>query len=78
VVMLTYTPDYVEEEPALDMAFKTGKGALIKKALSSGHSKDPGAAIQFALSHKGVSAVITGTLNLTHLQANAAAAHGSS
>lgn len=78
VVMLTYTPDYLEEEPALDMALKTGKGTLIKKALSSGHSKDPGAAIQFALKHKGVNTVITGTINPAHLQANAKAARGSS
>lgn len=78
VVMLTYAPDYTEEEPALAKAAALSKGVLIKKALGSGHTDDPAKAIQFALNHKGTSAVIAGTINPEHLRANAKAARAAS
>lgn len=79
VVMATYTPDYTDEKPVLDYARDHGKGAILKKALSSGHAQDMGKALAFSLSHPGVSSIIVGTINPDHLRANArAASRGSS
>lgn len=74
VVMAAYTPDYTDEKPVLDHAHAHGKGAILKKALSSGHARDMGAALSFGLSHPGVSSIIAGTINPDHLRANALAA----
>lgn len=54
VVMASYNPDYTDELPVLDYARDHGKGVLLKKALSSGHSNDPAESLRFALSHKEI------------------------
>ncbi len=75
VVMLTYNLARQEERPVLDACAELGKGALIKKALASGHlSKDiedpVQASMDLVFSHPGTSAAIVGTISATHLEAN--------
>lgn len=80
VAMVTYNPSYTDEKPVLDYAAAHNKGILLKKALASGHinvfdSKDPvQTAMDFAFAHKGVGAMIVGTINLDHLRHNVKAA----
>lgn len=79
VVMLTYNLDHREERPVLDACARLGTGALIKKALASGHLAgrypDPvQASMDLVFGHRGTSAAIVGTINPDHLAANAAAA----
>lgn len=70
VVMAAYNLEYTDEKSVLDYAAKNGKGALVKKALASGQAGDIGKSLQFALSHPGATAVITGTINPDHLREN--------
>ncbi len=70
VVMVAYNPEYTDEKSVLDYATTNNKGALVKKALASGHAGDIGKSLQFALSHPGATAVITGTINPVHLREN--------
>ena len=75
VVMLTYNPAHTEEEPVLDYCAEHRRGALIKKALGSGHlarsGEDPvQQAMDFIFTHPGVGAAIIGTINPKHLQHN--------
>ncbi len=79
VVMLTYNLDHREERPVLDACARLGTGALIKKALASGHLAgrypDPvQASMDLVFGHRGTSAAIVGTIDPAHLTANAAAA----
>lgn len=78
VVMLTYNLDRRQELPVLDACAALGKGALIKKALSSGHLQsqypDPVlASMRLVFDHAATSAAVVGTLSPAHLQANVAA-----
>jgi len=78
VVMVTYNPSAVEDEPIIDAADSAGKGVLIKKALNSGHDcaveqnkmHPVERNMRFIFARPGVSSVIIGTLNPTHLQEN--------
>ena len=72
VVMATYTAGYRDEEPVLDRAAALGKGAILKKVLSSGHAADVPAALRFAFSHPGVASAVIGTINPAHLRQIAA------
>lgn len=76
-VMVTYNPEHLEEEPVLDECLRLGRGALLKKALASGHLRHTGehsnpvrASLEFAFAHPGVSAAIIGTINPAHLTDN--------
>jgi len=76
VVMLTYNLDSREELPVLDACASLGVGALIKKALASGHLarqyQDPvQASMDLVFAHPATSAAIVGTITPAHLQANA-------
>jgi aryl-alcohol dehydrogenase-like predicted oxidoreductase len=78
VVMLTYNLDHREEQPVLDACARLGKGALIKKALASGHLADHlpdpvQASMDLVFGHPGTSAAIIGTIDPVHLAANSAA-----
>jgi aryl-alcohol dehydrogenase-like predicted oxidoreductase len=78
VVMLTYNLGHQEELPVLDACARLGKGALIKKALASGHlepsSENPvQASMDLVFGHPGTSAAIVGTITPAHLQANVVA-----
>ncbi|MCD6039314.1 MAG: yhdN [Gammaproteobacteria bacterium] len=76
IIMVTYNPTYTVEQTVIAYAQKKNKGVFIKKALASGHlqkiaSDDPvKAAMQFIFREPGVSSVIVGTLNTTHLEYN--------
>ncbi len=79
VVMLTYNLAHREERPVLDACQQLGKGALIKKALASGHlaadQDDPvQASMDLVFSHPATSAAIIGTITPAHLEANVMAA----
>lgn len=80
VVMLTYNLQQREERAVLDACQQQNCGALVKKALASGHLLAAGqdrlqASMDLVFAHPGTSAAIIGTINLQHLQANVAAAH---
>ncbi len=78
VMMLSYRPDYLDEQPVLDACARQGIGVLVKKALSSGHlGSDPARQAQeqlrFIWDHPATSCIVVGTLNPLHLRHNAAA-----
>lgn len=75
VVMLTYNLAQREDRPVLDACAELGKGALIKKALASGHLAenygDPvQASMDLVFAHPASSAAIVGTISPSHLAAN--------
>jgi aryl-alcohol dehydrogenase-like predicted oxidoreductase len=75
VVMLTYNLEQRGEKPVLDACASLGKGALIKKALASGHLAedyvDPlQASMDLVFGHPATSAAIIGTINSANLAAN--------
>ena len=80
VLMVTYNPSAQEDEIVIDTAYDNGCGILIKKAFNSGHAVVSGEKasvsknLEFALSRPGVSSVIIGTINPSHLKDNTAAA----
>lgn len=87
MVMVTYNPWYRDEESVLDLAAERGEcSVLIKKGFGSGwfgtsgeegpsECEDPvGRALKFIFSHPAATAVVSGTINLSHLRQNAAAA----
>lgn len=79
VVMLTHNLAYQDELPVLQECANLGKGALIKKALASGHLvqniEDPiQASMELLFNNPAVSAAIIGTITPAHLKANVAAA----
>jgi aryl-alcohol dehydrogenase-like predicted oxidoreductase len=83
VVMLSYNPGYCEERPVLDACRRFNCGALIKKALASGHLAAPGvtragdpvqASMDLLFAHPGTTAAIVGTISPAHLAANVEAA----
>ncbi len=77
IVMVTYNFLHTEERPVIAYAHEKQKGVFIKKAFASGHlekisAEDPiQAAMRFVFAEEGVSSVIVGTLNKTHLEQNA-------
>ena len=70
VVMTSYSPEHIDDRLVPDYAAKTGKGCLIKKALSSGHNANVEEAFRFCFAHQGVSAAIVGTIDPAHLRQN--------
>lgn len=78
VVMATCNPAYQQELTVLQRAAELQKGVLVKKGLQSGHV--PGQAgvdeaMAFVFSRPAVSSMIVGTINPSHLQANAQSLH---
>jgi aryl-alcohol dehydrogenase-like predicted oxidoreductase len=79
VVMLTYNLGQREEEVVLDACAASNTGALIKKALASGHLEnhfeDPvQASMDLIFGHSATSSAIVGTISPQHLEANVLAA----
>jgi len=83
MVMVTYNLNELAEEGVLDFCLENNKGCVIKKAFASGHfSTEKGveiadpvqASMDFVLAHQGVSSVIVGTINPSHLEHNIACA----
>jgi len=73
LLMVTYNEQETDQLPVIQAAAGRGRGVLIKKALASGHSRDPGPALAAVSALPGVSTVVVGTLSPLHLRANAAA-----
>jgi len=73
VFMISLNETDTSHAKLLSICQQKDKGVVIKKALSSGHANDPGAALRFATGYPGVSSVIVGTINPRHLASNAAA-----
>ncbi len=83
VVMLTYNPGHRVEEPVLEECERCKTGALIKKALASGHlASEPAktgvdrvqASLDLIFAHPGTTAAIIGTISESHLESNVLAA----
>jgi len=78
VVMATYNLDYRDELPVIDFCAEHGKAIFIKKAFGSGHLfKDTNTlqdTMDLALNTKGVTSIITGTINPAHMRDNVEAA----
>ena len=72
VLMCTVNARQRQEAPLIAQAGKAGVGVLIKKPMASGTDCNPDA-LASAARLPGVTSVLTGTLNTTHLAANAAA-----
>lgn len=76
VVMASCNPVDVYDEPVIARANELNKGVLVKKGLQSGHAdKSAGgggieAAFDYVFKHKGISSMITGTINPEHLRDN--------
>lgn len=76
VAMVTYHPDHTSEKSVIDYAHQQNKGIFIKKALASGHfsraeNVNPiREALHFILAEPGVTSIIIGTINPTHLRSN--------
>jgi len=79
LVMVTHNWYQREKLPVIRAAQAANKGVLIKKGLLSGHldriaEPDPiMASLSSIYAEPGISSVVVGTLNPTHLRANAAA-----
>lgn len=76
VVMATANLRYDDERSVLELAEKLNKGVIIKKGLQSGHADSAAggrgvdAAFEHILSLPGVSSMIVGTINQSHLNDN--------
>lgn len=76
VVMVSYQPQYRDEQAVIDHCSEAQRGVLIKKAFASGHldpsDPDPIAThLKFCLAPASVTSVIAGTINPEHLRHNA-------
>jgi aryl-alcohol dehydrogenase-like predicted oxidoreductase len=74
VFMVTLNQSDMSQTSLLELCEQRNKGVVIKKALSSGHDTKPSEAIKFATRFDGVTSVIVGTINGSHLEQNIIAA----
>ena len=73
VVMATCNLDYNDERPVFEAAAERRRGVLVKKGLMSGHVQDEEGvrrSFEHIFSQPGVSSMIVGTINATHLRDN--------
>lgn len=72
IVMITFNPSSTKDEVVINYAHENNKGVLIKKALNSGYDCADGVEknLGFILNKEGVSSVVIGTINSTHLEEN--------
>ena len=73
VVMVTHNLSYQGEVEVIEHAQTLGKGVLIKKALGSGHltlDKPIRSIFDCIYKHAGVSSVVLGSINPSHIQDN--------
>jgi aryl-alcohol dehydrogenase-like predicted oxidoreductase len=70
VLMMTLNAGYLDEREVIEEAGRRGVGVLIKKALASGHGKDPGASLKMVVGTSGVTSAIVGTISVGHLEGN--------
>lgn len=71
VAMVEYSPANPAMRDTIETMHQAGLGVLIKKAMGSG-GVDPGEAIRFGLTPRGVSSLVLATLHEAHLRANVA------
>lgn len=76
VLMITLAPDDAREVALARSASEAGCGVLVKKALDGGHARDPAQALRAVAALPAVSSIVVGTIDETHLAANAAALTG--
>ena len=77
VIMATLNLNEQADLPAILEAQREGVGVLVKKALASGHSADPGASLGFVLGRPEVACAVVGTIDPIHLEQNARVAQSS-
>ena len=73
IVMVTHNLDYQKEIEVIEYAESMGKGILIKKAFGSGHlitESSIEVAFDCIYQQKGVSSVILGSINPSHIEEN--------
>ncbi|MEO2175316.1 MAG: aldo/keto reductase [bacterium] len=70
VFMIALNESDQTQAELIKAATRHNKGVVIKKAFDSGHAKDPGRSLNFAANFPGVSSVIVGTINPSHLREN--------
>lgn len=73
--MVTYNLENDAERPVIDYAAEHGQGILVKKAFASGHLCERGedpvqASMDRILGTPGVTSIVAGTINPTHLREN--------
>lgn len=78
VLMATLNSQEREDVDLIAQAGEQGCGVLIKKALASGHTPEAerDAALRWVADQPGVSSLVIGSINQTHLAANARALAG--
>lgn len=76
VFMVTLNEGDLSQAELIASCHAAGKAVVIKKALNSGHSTDPGVALRFVNQFPGVTSTIIGTINPEHLKSNVGAITG--
>lgn len=76
IFMVALNEDDQSQASLLMLCQQNNKGVVIKKALASGHAKNPDQALIFAATYAGVTSVIAGTISADHLKRNAAVLAG--
>ena len=75
VVMVTHNLTYQDEISVINKAHELQKGILIKKGLASGNLTNPiSAGIKFVLDTQGVTSLVLGSINPSHIEKNVLAA----
>ena len=67
VAMVTFNATYQDERPVIQYAHEQKKGIFIKKALNSGQLNPD--TLQSIVTEPGITSVVIGTINPTHLLA---------
>lgn len=69
--MVTYNLNEQAEGEVIDYAHEQGKGILIKKGFASGHAGNIEDSVKLIFNRPGVTSLIAGTINPSHLAENA-------
>lgn len=72
-VMVSYNPDYRDEESVIDYSLMKNKAVLIKKTMGSGHATNPGHNLREVSRKSGVTSIVFGSLNPDNIRSNIAA-----
>lgn len=70
VFMITLNEEDQTQASLIKLCEARNRGVVIKKALTSGHSRDPASALRFVSQYPGVTSTIVGTINPVHLTDN--------
>lgn len=72
-VMVSYNPDYRDEEIVINYALAKNRAVLVKKSMGSGHAANPAANLRFIAGNPGVSSIVFGSLSPDNIRSNIAA-----